>query len=169
MKVGFLVSSVSREAGGLFQSVRGLAKAVMSESANVSVFGIADPNSALDVLHWQPLLVRTFEPQFRAWGYSNQLVSSFARRRSRHPVYPRFMEILLGCFTSMASADSPTLYCSCAWDAGTMGIAKCEMEKANCRAALPKSTFARARHACAHCAKPKRNPSVPTDCATRFA
>ena len=74
MKVGFLVSSVSREAGGLFQSVRGLAKAAMSESVNVSVFGIADPNSALDVLKWQPLSVRTFEPQFRAWGYSNQLV-----------------------------------------------------------------------------------------------
>ena len=76
MKVGFLVSSVSREAGGLFQSVRGLAKAVMSESANVSVFGIADPNSALDVPSWQPLFVRTFEPQFRAWGYSNQLASA---------------------------------------------------------------------------------------------
>jgi glycosyltransferase involved in cell wall biosynthesis len=74
MKVGFLVGSVSREAGGLFQSVRGLAKAAMSESVNVSVFGIADPNSALDVLNWQPLSVRTFEPQFRAWGYSNQLV-----------------------------------------------------------------------------------------------
>ena len=74
MKVGFLVSSVSREAGGLFQSVRGLAKAVMSESADVSVFGIADPNSALDAPYWQPLFVRTFEPQFRAWGYSNQLV-----------------------------------------------------------------------------------------------
>ena len=74
MKVGFLVSSVSREAGGLFQSVRGLAKAVISDTVKVSVFGIADPNTALDVLKWQPLSVRTFEPQFRAWGYSNQLV-----------------------------------------------------------------------------------------------
>jgi glycosyltransferase involved in cell wall biosynthesis len=74
MKVGFLVSSVSREAGGLFQSVRGLAKAVISDTVKVSVFGIADPNTALDVLKWQPLSVRTFEPQFRAWGYSSQLV-----------------------------------------------------------------------------------------------
>ncbi len=76
MKVGFLVSSVSREAGGLFQSVRGLAKAVISEDVNSSVFGISDPNSALDMLDWQPASVRTFEPQFRAWGYSSQLVAA---------------------------------------------------------------------------------------------
>src|SRR6266700_1977186 len=76
MKVGFLVSSVSREAGGLFQSVRGLAKAVISEDVNSSVFGISDPNSAWDMLDWQPASVRTFEPQFRAWGYSSQLVPS---------------------------------------------------------------------------------------------
>ncbi len=74
MKVGFLVSSVSREAGGLFQSVRGLAKAVMSEQATVSVSGISDASSAIDSLKWQPLSVQTFQPQFRAWGYSNQLV-----------------------------------------------------------------------------------------------
>src|SRR5207247_7295891 len=76
MKVGFLVSSVSREAGGLFQSVRGLARAVISEDVNSSVFGISDPNSALDMLDWQPASVRTFEPQFRAWGYSSQLVAA---------------------------------------------------------------------------------------------
>src|SRR6185369_12371487 len=35
MRVGFLVSSVSRKAGGLFQSVRGLAKAVASTNGNV--------------------------------------------------------------------------------------------------------------------------------------
>src|SRR5215831_18801309 len=74
MKVGFLVSSVSREAGGLFQSVRGLAKAVISERVNVSAFGISDPNTTLDSLNWQPLPVRTFESQFRVWGYSNQLL-----------------------------------------------------------------------------------------------
>src|SRR5438094_2712917 len=76
MRVAFLVSSVSREAGGLFQSVRGLAKAVISEDVISSVFGISDPNSALDMLDWQPASVRTFEPQFRAWGYSSQLVAA---------------------------------------------------------------------------------------------
>jgi glycosyltransferase involved in cell wall biosynthesis len=74
MKIGFLVSSISREAGGLFQSVRGLAKAMTSESVNVSVFGITDPNSASDVLNWQPLAVHTFWPHFRPWGYSSELV-----------------------------------------------------------------------------------------------
>ena len=76
MKVGFLVSSVSREAGGFFQSVRGLAKAVMSTSTTASVFGISDEQSAVDLPAWRPLSVETFRPQFRAWGYSNQLVSA---------------------------------------------------------------------------------------------
>lgn len=74
MKVGFLVSSVSREAGGLFQSVRGLAKAVASTNADVRVFGIRDEQSAVDLQEWQPLSVQTFRPRLRWWGYSNQLV-----------------------------------------------------------------------------------------------
>jgi len=74
MKVGFLVSSVSREAGGLFHSVRGLAKAVISPNVNGTAFGISDSSSTMDVLDWKPVAVRTFNPQFRAWGYSNQVV-----------------------------------------------------------------------------------------------
>lgn len=74
MRVGFLVSSVSREAGGLFQSVRGLAKAVASTNTSVEVFGIRDEKSAVDLQEWQPLSVQTFRPRLRAWGYSNQLV-----------------------------------------------------------------------------------------------
>jgi len=74
MRVGFLVSSVSREAGGLFQSVRGLAKAVASTNTSVEVFGIRDEKSAVDLQEWQPLSVETFRPRLRTWGYSNQLV-----------------------------------------------------------------------------------------------
>ena len=74
MKVGFLVSSVSREAGGMFQSVRGLAKAVTRANASTRVFGISDTKSTIDSQEWQPLCVQTFRPQFRAWGYSNQLL-----------------------------------------------------------------------------------------------
>jgi glycosyltransferase involved in cell wall biosynthesis len=74
MRVGFLVSSVSRKAGGLFQSVRGLAKTVASTNADVQVFGIRDEQSAVDLQEWQPLSVQTFSPRLRAWGYSNQLV-----------------------------------------------------------------------------------------------
>ena len=74
MRVGFLVSSVSRQAGGLFQSVRGLAKAVALTNANVRVFGISDEQSAVDLQQWRPLCVQTFRPRLRAWGYSSQLV-----------------------------------------------------------------------------------------------
>ena len=74
MRVGFLVGSVSRQAGGLFQSVRGLAKAVAFTNAEVQVFGIRDEHSAADLQEWRPLSVQTFRPQVRAWGYSNQLV-----------------------------------------------------------------------------------------------
>jgi glycosyltransferase involved in cell wall biosynthesis len=74
MKVGFLVSSVSRAAGGLFQSVRGLAKAVTCASASARVFGIRDEQSTVDLQDWQPLSVQTFRPQLRAWGYSKQLL-----------------------------------------------------------------------------------------------
>ena len=74
MRVGFLVGSVSREAGGLFQSVRGLAKAVASTNADVRVFGMRDEQSGVDLQEWQPLSVQTFRPRLRAWGYSNQLV-----------------------------------------------------------------------------------------------
>jgi glycosyltransferase involved in cell wall biosynthesis len=74
VKVGFLVSSVSREAGGLFQSVRGLAKVMTGASASARVFGISDEQSAADLQEWQPLSVQTFRPRFRAWGYSAQLV-----------------------------------------------------------------------------------------------
>ena len=68
MRVGFLVSSISREAGGLFQSVRGLAKAVASTNANVQVFGIRDEQSAVDLQEWRPLSVETFRPRLRAWA-----------------------------------------------------------------------------------------------------
>jgi poly(glycerol-phosphate) alpha-glucosyltransferase len=74
MRVGFLVGSVSRKAGGLFQSVRGLAKAVASANEEVRVFGIRDEQSAVDLQEWRPLSVQSFRPRLRAWGYSNQLV-----------------------------------------------------------------------------------------------
>jgi hypothetical protein len=68
MRVGFLVSSVSRKAGGLFQSVRGLAKAVTSTNADVRVFGLRDEQSAVDLQEWQALSVQTFRPRVRMWA-----------------------------------------------------------------------------------------------------
>ena len=97
MRVGFLVSSVSREAGGLFQSVRGLAKSATCASASARVFGISDEQSAVDLQNWQPLSVETFRPQFRAWGYSNQL-----------------MPALLGADLDILSTHGLWKYCSVA-------------------------------------------------------
>jgi glycosyltransferase involved in cell wall biosynthesis len=74
VKIGFVVDSVSREAGGLFQSVRGLAKAVTCANVSARVFGISDKQSAVDSQDWQPLSVQTFRPQWGAWGYASQLL-----------------------------------------------------------------------------------------------
>ncbi len=138
MRVGFLVSSVSREAGGLFQSVRGLAKAVASTNCKCAVFGISDEQSAVDLQEWQPLSVQTFRPQLRAWGYSNELVPAMLGADLDVAFRTRFVEILLGRFATVASANRPALCRSSAWDAGTMGVAECEMEETNRRAALRK-------------------------------
>src|SRR5262245_10551574 len=97
MRVGFLVSSVSRRAGGLFQSVRGLARAVASTNADVRVFGIRDEESAIDLEEWRPLSVETFRPRLRAWGYSNQLVPA-----------------MLGADLDVLSAHGLWQYCSVA-------------------------------------------------------
>ena len=76
MKVGFLVNSVSREAGGLFHSVRGLARSVVSDTVNATAFGMRDPNTALDAHEWRPVTVCTFHSQFPPWGYSSHLVGA---------------------------------------------------------------------------------------------
>src|SRR5437588_11946330 len=77
MKVGFLVSSVSREAGGLFESVRGLAKAVTCASASARVFGISDEQSAVDLQDWQPLPVEPFQRKSADGGYPIQSVPAW--------------------------------------------------------------------------------------------
>jgi glycosyltransferase involved in cell wall biosynthesis len=76
VKTGFLVSSISREAGGLSQSVRGLAKALMSINVAVDVFAIEDRDSAADTVKWHPVPVHAFPPLLRAWGYSKRLLPS---------------------------------------------------------------------------------------------
>ena len=74
MKIGFLVSSISREAGGVLEGVRGLAKAMSSANSTVHVFAIRDQKTAADLPQWQPLSVHISSPLFRAWGYSNRLL-----------------------------------------------------------------------------------------------
>jgi glycosyltransferase involved in cell wall biosynthesis len=58
MKVGVLAASISRRAGGLFWSVRSLAKGLEESGCNVEVFSIADRYSAEDVMQWQDVELR---------------------------------------------------------------------------------------------------------------
>lgn len=75
MKIGCVVDSLSRNAGGLFQSVRGLAQSLAAVSGPVEVFGIKDDNTAADVDQWRPLRVHQFSPvAMPAWGYSGKLL-----------------------------------------------------------------------------------------------
>jgi glycosyltransferase involved in cell wall biosynthesis len=61
MRVAELTPSLSRRSGGLFESVRHLAKTVhTSGHAAISVIGLEDEQTAQDVGQWQPVLVRTF-------------------------------------------------------------------------------------------------------------
>jgi len=74
MRIGFLVGSVSRDAGGLLHSVQGLAKAVMSLNPAVDVFSIQDERTAVDAAKWEPIQVHAFPPHLRSWGYARQLL-----------------------------------------------------------------------------------------------
>jgi poly(glycerol-phosphate) alpha-glucosyltransferase len=60
MKIGFLLSSVSRQAGGLFESVRRLAQSVLTADCTIKVFAGGDGFTAQDIEAWRPLTPATF-------------------------------------------------------------------------------------------------------------
>ena len=72
MKICFMTSSLSRDAGGLYQSVRGLAKTCFSLNQEVSVLGVWDKNTAADIVSWQPVPAE-------AWPASGPKRFSYAR------------------------------------------------------------------------------------------
>src|SRR5581483_5545839 len=77
MKIAFVIASVSRKAGGLFESVRRLAQSLQStRRSDVEVFSAEDEFTAADASAWQPLQPRTF-PQWgpRQFGYAPRLGS----------------------------------------------------------------------------------------------
>ena len=169
MRVGFLVSSVSRKAGGLFQSVRGLAKAVASTNADVRVFGIRDEQSAVDLQEWQPLSVQTFRPRVRAWGYSNQLVPA-----------------MLDADLDILSVHGLWKYCSVGshrWHRQTgrpyvvhphgmlepWALRNARLEETNRSGCFMKINICAGLLVCAHSRKLKHNRSAVMDYATQFA
>ena len=73
MIVGCLLDCVSRNAGGLFESVRRLAQSLPGAGDTVRVFSLEDEHSAADVPAWRPLEVQTFRPVESGWGYAPKL------------------------------------------------------------------------------------------------
>jgi glycosyltransferase involved in cell wall biosynthesis len=77
MNLGCLVDSSSRNAGGLFESVRRLAQSFPQRHGSTVVFSLEDEHTAEDAPHWTPLAVRTFPPKFSpAFGYAPGLADA---------------------------------------------------------------------------------------------
>src|ERR1035441_7080042 len=61
MKIRFVTASVSRDAGGLFESVCRLAQSTARHAHDVTVFGVEDTHTGADIAAWSPLEVRVFK------------------------------------------------------------------------------------------------------------
>lgn len=61
MKIRFVTASVSRDAGGLFESVRRLAQATANHAHDVMVFGVEDTHTGADIEAWSPLEVKALK------------------------------------------------------------------------------------------------------------
>jgi glycosyltransferase involved in cell wall biosynthesis len=60
MNICFITASLSRDAGGLFQSVRGLARASVSINQSILVLGVRDKHTAADIEAWKPVSTEAF-------------------------------------------------------------------------------------------------------------
>ncbi|MEM9234613.1 MAG: glycosyltransferase, partial [Pseudomonadota bacterium] len=61
LSLGILTTSLSRQAGGLFQSVRRSAIALHQAGIDVTVYGIEDQHTAEDLNAWEPLEPKVFQ------------------------------------------------------------------------------------------------------------
>ena len=71
MRLGMVTGSLSRDAGGLFESVRALGKSVSNIGVDVSVYGLWDKNWRLDEEAWRPLHPQAFSykgPRAISWA-----------------------------------------------------------------------------------------------------
>ena len=71
MKVAFTSGSLSRNAGGLFESVRALGKGLAKQGVDVSTYGLRDQNWDRDKEAWAPLSAYAFSffgPRALAWS-----------------------------------------------------------------------------------------------------
>lgn len=83
VKVGYVTASVSRQAGGLFGAVGGLAKAVnCGDKVEVQVFGLRDAFSDKDAGGWAPITPQLFDVLGSpALGYAPKMLPAMEAAR----------------------------------------------------------------------------------------
>ncbi len=87
-----VTTSISREGGGLFESVRNLSQATIKHGVNIEILGVNDAHTCEDTGRWQPLKVSVyphFGPRRFAWapGLSRHLAASAAEIVHLHGVW----------------------------------------------------------------------------------
>lgn len=71
MKIAYLLNSVSRKAGGLFEICKRLAQTTCNEK-EIVVLGMEDEFTKMDVIEWAPLRPTVFPPVLgRSFGYAS--------------------------------------------------------------------------------------------------
>ena len=71
IKTTNLIGSISRNAGGLFESVRRLVQSLDASGMEVRVLGVRDEFTDADAAAWQPVNVQAFQPSWpKKFGYS---------------------------------------------------------------------------------------------------
>jgi glycosyltransferase involved in cell wall biosynthesis len=76
IKTANLTGSVSRNAGGLYESVRRLVQSLMQEGVGVRVMGVTDEFTDEDMAAWIPAQVTAFKPVWpEDFGYSPEFMT----------------------------------------------------------------------------------------------
>ena len=79
IKTANLTGSVSRNAGGLYESVRRLVQCIAANNMEVCVFSNLDEHTAADLAAWAPVSVKTFRPRWhRQFGYTPEFLPALA-------------------------------------------------------------------------------------------
>jgi len=80
MKIAYLLNSVSRKSGGLFDACRRLAQTTGREQ-EMTVLGVEDEFTNADIKEWAPLRPAVFQPLFpRSFGYAISYAKYLAER-----------------------------------------------------------------------------------------
>lgn len=83
MKLGVLTSSISRNAGGLFTSVRKLTQSVQRLGVESCTYSFKDEFTTHDQPNWEPLKIVAFEPKGpRFFTFNKEMMSSVLNSNS---------------------------------------------------------------------------------------